>query len=156
MTMSENVPQQPEVADSKVPRHREQRILLVAYCNGSRCAGLRRLHANPSAAGLPAPAPLHCRSDDRASSILEPLHRAVRQRPHSLLLSTDCLGSCAQGPMAALGWGLLTPAGAKWIHRPIGVGLIDRPGRAAELGHWIATTAPELESAPSLWPRPTK
>lgn len=132
------------MADPTAPSGGGQEVLLVAYCNGNRCAGLRRLHCAEPAAGSPA----------RPSSVLEPLHRAIRGRPRSLLVSTSCLGHCELAPMAALGWGLITDTGARWTHRPIGVGLIDRPGRVDALGQWIATTAPSLDTAPPLWPQP--
>lgn len=134
------------MGDTSPPASGDQEVLLVAYCNGNRCSGLRRLHAERAAdlAGHPA----------SPSSALEPLHRAIRRRPHSLLLSTPCLGHCDQAPMAALGWAFLADAGARWAGRPVGVGLLDRPERVAALGQWIATTAPDVESAQSLRPRP--
>lgn len=85
---------------------RGQQVLLVAYCDGNRCARLRRLrrtHHATDARRLPA----------RSSAVLGPLRLVIRSRPRSLLLSTPCLGHCDQAPIAALVRGLLTETGAK-------------------------------------------
>lgn len=136
------------MGDTSTPAAGDQEVLLVAYSNGNRCAGLRRLAAAAAAA-----AESHAEPASRLPA-LEPLHRAVRRRPRSLLLLTPCLGHCDQAPMAALGWAVIADAVARWTGRPVGVGLLERPERVAALGQWIATTAPDVDAAWSLHPRP--
>ena len=125
----------------------DQQVLSVAYCNGNRCAELRRLQSDPLATDLPT-------RPTQSLSTLDTLRSAIRQRPGSMLTTTGCLGYCERAPMAALGWAVLTDTGARWIQRPFGVGLLDRPGRTDALGQWIATTAPDVDFALSLQPKP--
>ena len=116
---------------------RPEPVLLVAACAGPRCRGLRVLH-DPSAAASGPSGQL--------------LGNAVRRRPGAVLLSTGCLGPCQRGCIAAVGWAVSAGGQLRWSGRPVGLGMVETPPRAAALAAWIAGTAPDLTTLPEpLW-----
>lgn len=111
-------------------------MLIVAVCAGHRCRALRALH-EPSAT---------------ADGTSELLRQAVRHRPRSVLISTGCLGPCARGCVAAIGTGTAARGEIRWAGRPVGLGMIEIPRRAAALAAWISGSAPDLAALPDeLW-----
>jgi hypothetical protein len=115
----------------------DEAVLLVAVCAGHRCQALRALH-EPSAAG--------------SGSCGQLLKEAVRRNPRAVLISTRCLGPCARGCVAAVGSGTATEGGIHWTGRPVGLGMIEMPERAAALAAWITSSAPDLATLPEvLW-----
>jgi hypothetical protein len=115
----------------------DEAVLLVAVCAGHRCQALRALR-EPSAAG--------------SGSCGQLLKEAVRRSPRAVLISTRCLGPCARGCVAAVGTGTATEGGIHWTGRPVGLGMIEMPERAAALAAWITSSAPDLATLPEvLW-----
>jgi hypothetical protein len=111
-------------------------VLVVAACAGHRCRALRARH-DPSAAG---------------GSTGELLRQAVQQRPRTVLISTPCLGPCARGCVAAVGTGIAASGEVCWAGRPVGLGMVEMPERAAALAAWISSSAPDLATLPEpLW-----
>ena len=54
--------------------------------------------------------------------------------------------------MAAVGTGMATTGEIRWTGRPVGLGLIEMPERAAALAGWITSSAPDLSTLPeTLW-----
>jgi hypothetical protein len=96
------------------------RTLLVARCDGPRCAGLRRLREEPG----------------------DPVRAAVRSRRDSVLVRTDCLGVCTLGAVAALGWASMQNRRLTWTDPPVIVGQVDLPAGAAELAARISDGDP--------------
>lgn len=107
---------------------------MVAVCTGPRCRALRTLH-DPSA--------------DAAGPGGAALHHAVRQRPDAVLISTDCLGACDRGCVAAIGTGTAGDDGRiTWREQPVGLGLVELPDRAADLAAWVRHGAPAVTALP--------
>ncbi len=110
-------------------------VLVVAVCAGRRCRALRALH-DPSA----------------ADGISDLLMQSVQRRPRSVLVSTGCLGPCARGCVVAVGTGTAASGELRWAGRPVGLGMVEMPQRAAALAAWIAGSAPDLATLPEvLW-----
>jgi hypothetical protein len=125
-------PWAPRLAPGTAAEH----ILVVAVCAGQRCRALRALR-DPSAAG---------------NGTSELLRQAVRRRPRSVLVSTGCLGPCARGCVAAVGTGSAASGELRWTGRPVGLGMVEMPQRAAALAGWITGSAPDLATLPeTLW-----
>jgi hypothetical protein len=111
-------------------------VLVVAVCAGHRCRALRALH-DPAATG---------------DSTGDLLRQAVRRRPRAVLISTGCLGPCAHGCVAAVGTGTAAGGEISWAGRPVGLGMVEMPQRAAALAAWISDSAPDLATLPEpLW-----
>jgi hypothetical protein len=92
------------------------RALLVARCDGPRCAGLRRLREGPE----------------------DPVRAAVRKRRDGVLMSTDCLGACTLGAVAALGWARGEDSRLSWTDPPVMFCQVDLPAQAAALAARIS------------------
>jgi len=112
-------------------------LLLIAVCAGPRCRGLRNLH-DPSATTSGPCGQILC--------------EAVRRRPGSVLISTGCLGPCQRACVAAVGWAVGDSGQLRWSGRPVGLGMVEMPLRAAALAAWISGSAPDLTTLPEpLW-----
>lgn len=110
-------------------------LLVVAVCAGARCRALRQLH-DPSA-GDAGPAGAQLRA-------------AVRGRPRSVLVSTECLGPCHRGCVAAVGPGSADGrGGVRWHRPPLRLDLVELPGRDADLAAWIRGGAPDPGRLPA-------
>lgn len=106
-----------------------ERVLLVMVCNGPRCAALQRL---------------------REDTHTDALRSAVRERPHSVLMSTGCLGRCAHGSVAAVGAAEATGSRLAWIRHPTLVGRVDDPARMALLAAWVSAGGRRSHLPPPL------
>lgn len=117
-------------AEPDPPADRE--LLLVAACDGERCAALHRLRGQSDDAG---------RADLRA---------AVRERRGAVLLRSPCLGACHRGSLAAVGRAVRRGRELRWLDSPVVVERIEAARRSAGLADWIRTTAPRVDTLPAF------
>ena len=101
------------------------RVLLIARCDGSRCAGLHRLREENTS-----------------------LRAAVRRRPDAVLMTTLCLGHCELAAVAAVGWARSAHNSLAWLGPPVLLERTDTAERAAALASWVTAGAPEPGTLP--------
>lgn len=112
----------------------DQPLLLVAVCGGQRCRALRALRDDQS-------------PESPASSSV--IREAVRTTRRSMMLSTSCLGPCAQAAVVAVGWATMNDRALAWLSPPVCWGSTETPQNAAALTEWIRASAPTLRTAPA-------
>jgi len=77
------------------------------------------------------------------------IREAVRGTRRTLMLSTDCLGPCAQGAVVAVGWATVKDRSLAWLWPPACWASTETPQRAATLARWINALAPALTAGPA-------
>ena len=102
----------------------EEPLLVVAVCDGHRCRALRALREDP-AVGMAVSGSL--------------IREAVRTTRRSMMLSTSCLGPCAQAAVVAVGRAVLEGSDAVWLAPPVCWASTEDVRHAAELAAWIST-----------------
>ena len=115
------------------PAADDRPLLAVAVCGGQRCRALRALQDDRSPGTPP--------SDSR-------LRDAVRTTSRSMMLSTSCLGPCAQAAVVAVGWATMQDRSLAWLWPPVCWGAAETPQRAAALVDWLCALAPTLAVGP--------
>lgn len=103
----------------------DERVMLVARCAGHRCAALARPRTGP---------------DDLVAA-------ALRLRRDGVLMSTDCLGRCHAGAVAAVGWAHTDGKRLCWERPPAVVDQVETEDAARALAAWLEGGCNEV-SAP--------
>lgn len=111
-------------------------LLLVAVCGGQRCRAVRALADD--------------RSPDSPTSRTV-IGEAVRTTRHSIMLSTGCLGPCAQGAVVALGPATMRGRAMAWLSPPTYWGSTETAQRSAALSRCIIASASTVDA--NLLPR---
>lgn len=106
-------------------------MLLVAVCGGRRCRALRALADN--------------RWPETPTSDAV-IRESVRGTRHAIMLSTGCLGPCAQAAVVALGRATINDRALAWLSPPSYWGSTETPQRAAALGQCINALTPLVEA----------
>jgi len=127
-------PRSPADPAADKPAADDQAILAVAVCGGQRCRALRTLHGDRSPGSPPTDFPLR---------------EAVRTTSRSMMLSTSCLGPCAQAAVVAVGWSTIKDGALAWLWPPVCWGATETPQRAAALAGWINALAPAVTAGPA-------
>lgn len=120
-----------------VPRHTgtpadAEPLLLVAVCGGQRCRAVRAL-ADERSPDAPT-----------SSSVIG---EAVRTTRHAVMLSTGCLGPCAQGAVVAIGAATLTDRALSWLSPPVCWGSTQTAQRAAAISQCIKASAVTVDTS---------
>ena len=109
----------------------DERVMVVARCGGHRCAALARPRADHT---------------DLVAS-------ALRERRDGVLISTECLGRCHAGAVAAVGWARTDGTHLRWERTPVVVDQVETADAARSLADWLAHDCP-LRASPTQRRRP--
>lgn len=101
-------------------------LLVVAVCEGQRCRAVRTRQNDRS-------------PDSTASSTV--IREAVRTTRRSIMLSTSCIGPCAQAAVVAVGWATVDNQSLSWLSPPTCWGSTEAAHEVTALGEWISAAA---------------